>query len=419
MVDKHPSFSAQCLPLSEWPEACRQAWENTHHAPELFDSPKPALAWRPATRTKVRKGFSAWLSWRIYYSLLDQSDGPDAGVTPEAVKAYYDTLTSTRAPLTAYCRIHELFLALRVMVPERDWTWLGRAANKARSSAQNARSKRDRMQTPARLQDLAHTLMDEAETNSDLSDFKRALMFRDGVLILFLIHRPVRLRNIAALTLGTHIVFEGNNASLAIPAAEMKSHRPYETTLPSDLIDVLQRYCVHYRPFLLQLTHEDDCETRQLNNAGLQQALWISSEGRRLDEASLRNAIRKRTKHAFGIDITPHLFRDAAVTAIIRHSPEAALMTKDILGHATIATTERHYNQALMIDASRQHADLIESLLAGSNNIITDDVVISVDIAAVDCADMPLSNMHRINKPHASKSQTNASLTNPHPQGAL
>lgn len=369
MVDKHPSFSARCLPLSEWPEACRQAWEKAHHASELFDAPKPALAWRPATRTKIRKGFGVWLSWRMYCGLLDQSDGPDARVTLEAVKVYYDALIATRAPLTAYCRIHELFLALRVMVPERDWTWLGRAANKARSTAKNVRSKRDRMQAPDRLLDLAHELMDEAETHSHLSEFKRALMFRDGVLILFLIHRPLRRKNIAALTLGTHIVFEGNDGFLAIPAEEMKSHRSYATGLPSDLVQALQRYCAHYRPFLFRLTHEDDRETQELNNAGLQQALWISSEGRRLDEGSLRIAVRKRTKDAFGIDMTPHLFRDVAVTATVRHSPEAALMTRDILGHATITTTERHYNQSLMIDASRQHSDLIEHLFSNFKDL--------------------------------------------------
>lgn len=369
MVDKHPSFSAKCLPLSEWPEACRLAWESAHGPSELFDLPKPALAWRSATRAKIRKGFGAWLSWRNHLGIFKNTDLPDTGVTPEAVKAYYDALIATRAPLTAYCRIHELFLALRVMVPERDWTWLRCAANKARSTAKNLRSKRDRMQTPDRLLDLAHTLMDEADTDPDLSNFKRALMFRDGVLILFLIHRPLRRKNIAALTLGTHIVFEGQDAFLAIPAEEMKSHRPYETGLPSDLVDALQRYCAHYRPFLLLLTQQNDKDTQRLNESGQQQALWISSEGRRLDEGSLRNAIRKRTKHAFGIDMTPHLFRDVAVTATIRHSPEAALMTKDILGHATIATTERHYNQALMIDASRQHSDLIEHLFSNIKDL--------------------------------------------------
>lgn len=419
MVDKHPSFSAQCLPLSEWPQACRQAWEKAHQSPELFDAPKPALAWRPVTRTKVRKGFGAWLSWRMYCGLLDQSDGPGAGVTPEAVKAYYDALTSTRAPLTAYCRIHELFLALRVIVPERDWTWLGRAANKARSTAKNARPKRDRMQTPNQLLDLAHKLMHKANTDPDLSDFKRALMFRDGVLILFLIHRPLRRKNIAALMLGTHIVFEGKDAFLAIPAEEMKSHRPYETGLPSDLVQALQRYCTQYRPFLLQFTHEDDHETRQLNNAGLQQALWISSEGRRLDEGSLRNAIRKRTKHAFGIDMTPHLFRDVAVTATIRHSPEAALMTKDILGHATIATTERHYSQALMIDASRQHANLIERLLVQSNDKLVEETIAVINISTVDYTEVALENTPHTNKPRANTACANVPLSNHSHQGAL
>lgn len=148
----------------------------------------------------------------------------------------------------------------------------------------------------------------------------------------------------------------------------MKSHRPYESSLPSDLVEAIKHYSRYYRPFLLLLAHQDDDATRQLNQAGLQQALWISNEGRKLDEGALRNTIKRRTKTAFGISMTPHLFRDVAVTHMVRHSPEATLLIKDILDHATITTTERHYNQAQMIDASRRHADLIENLLSQAHD---------------------------------------------------
>lgn len=375
MSNARLSFTAVCVPVSEWPVACRYAWGEAHQQSELFDDPKPALVWRSATRTKVCKGFGAWLSWRGDCGVLDQHDGPETGVTPDTVKTYYDTLIATRAPLTAYCRIHELFLALRVMVPDSDWSWLGKAANKARAQARNVRFKRDRMQSSERLLDLAQQLMDDADTDPDLSDYKRALMFRDGLLILFLTHRPLRLKNVAAVTLGAHIVFQGTGAILSIPADEMKSRRPYETSLPSDLVEAIDHYCQRYRTFLLLLTHQDDDATRQRNQAGLQQALWISNEGRRLDHRSLYEAIRRRTKAAFGVSMNPHLFRDVAVTHMIRHSPEAALLTKDILDHATITTTERHYNQAQMIDTSRRHADLIESLLSMSDDTITNDAV--------------------------------------------
>lgn len=207
------SFTATCLPVSEWPVICQHAWREAHCPSELFDDPKPALAWRPSTRTKIQKGFGAWLSWRKHCDLIDADDRPETGVTPNTVKAYYDTLITTRAPLTAYCRIHELFLALRVMAPHSDWSWLGKSSNKARAQARIVRSKRNRMQPTERLLDLAHQLMDDADTDPDLSDHKRALMFRDGVLILFLIHRPLRLKNVAALTLGTHIVFQGQKLS--------------------------------------------------------------------------------------------------------------------------------------------------------------------------------------------------------------
>ena len=80
-------------------------------------------------------------------------------------------------------------------------------------------------------------------------------------------------------------------------------------------------------------------------------------------DQSIRNAIKKRTRTAFGQDLTPHLFRDASVTTLVRDAPASAQLTKGILGHSTIETTNKHYNQAKMVDASRRHTNLMEQLI--------------------------------------------------------
>ena len=71
----------------------------------------------------------------------------------------------------------------------------------------------------------------------------------------------------------------------------------------------------------------------------------------------MHNAIRRRTREAFGAPIPPHWFRDAAVTFLVRDEPASARLAGSILGHSSPEIANRHYNQALMIDSARRHVE--------------------------------------------------------------
>ena len=53
--------------------------------------------------------------------------------------------------------------------------------------------------------------------------------------------------------------------------------------------------------------------------------------------------------------MTPHLFRDAAATSIAIHDSEHVTNIMPVLGHATLTTSERHYNQAQGLEAGRRY----------------------------------------------------------------
>ena len=65
------------------------------------------------------------------------------------------------------------------------------------------------------------------------------------------------------------------------------------------------------------------------------------------------------TTRLLGTDVSPHLFRDALATTIARQAPETTQSIKALLGHSTLASAERHYNQAKGAEASQALADLI------------------------------------------------------------
>jgi integrase/recombinase XerD len=74
--------------------------------------------------------------------------------------------------------------------------------------------------------------------------------------------------------------------------------------------------------------------------------LWIDRSSRPMRSAAIRQQIETRTEEAFGRHVWPHLFRDCAVTELVDCAPEEIGIAPDLLGHADLRTTRKHYIQA-------------------------------------------------------------------------
>jgi integrase/recombinase XerD len=70
-----------------------------------------------------------------------------------------------------------------------------------------------------------------------------------------------------------------------------------------------------------------------------------------LSSAAIRQQIETRTRQAFGKAIWPHLFRDCAVTELVDCAPAEIGIAPDLLGHADLETTKKHYIQAVGMKA--------------------------------------------------------------------
>lgn len=60
------------------------------------------------------------------------------------------------------------------------------------------------------------------------------------------------------------------------------------------------------------------------------------------------------------MSIPSHRVRDIAVTDIATDHPEMIDMAPHLLHHASLGTTQAHYNQATQLDASRQYNAVLE-----------------------------------------------------------
>jgi integrase/recombinase XerD len=165
-----------------------------------------------------------------------------------------------------------------------------------------------------------------------------------------LISSPMRLKNLAGLVIGQHLVFDSLDYRMKL-TAETKTGRPYVATVPPELTPYVKGWL---RVYPLQLIARVD---RRASGAGAR--LWLDRSGKLMTSHVIHGQITLRTRQAFGNAVWPHLFRDCAVTELVDCAPEEIGIAPDRLGHADLQTTRKHYIQAQGMTAHRRIQELI------------------------------------------------------------
>jgi hypothetical protein len=156
--------------------------------------------------------------------------------------------------------------------------------------------------------------------------------FRDGLIIALLALIPLRRRTLEVLRIGTQLVRSCDQLVLDIRAEDVKTKRPLDYPLSPELLRRIDIYINKIRS--------------KTAGADTHDYLWASSRGRPLKGQVIYNAVRRRTRKAFGFAINLHRFRRAAGTFWSIHDPVNVRGVKDLLGHASFATTEKYYIMA-------------------------------------------------------------------------
>lgn len=292
--------------------------------------------------------------------LYDPNISPADRVTRERVAAYVSELSAALAPYTVLARVQELCDALRVIAPEWNRNCLRQLYRTLRAQVRSARDKFSRLKPSDELTALGERLMKEADSAPDWSARRRAVAYRDGLMISLLIYRPLRLKNLAMMRVGQHLIKVSGTWQILFAAEETKSHAPYEAVLPSALTPKLER-------------------SRRAST---------SPDARRADEGSGKHACgASRTRRAMGLgcgyaprgnisrrqDRRPYQssFRPKRLATSVsrlrryldrRRQSEAhrgCFPRSRLAGHTM---TEKRYNHARSLEASRKHAATLAQL---------------------------------------------------------
>ncbi len=331
-----------------WPEVDRKAWQALFVEIDLFDGRSPAAHWSEGSRRKREQGYGHWLGFLDRTGRLEPTADPAGRISPEAVRAYVAEEDARCAPTTVYIHVEDLHAVANALDPEADWRWLHTLMTRLRWRLDHNTLK-PRASVDARfLLDWALRRMREADADEDLDPLRRAIRYRQALMIGVLIARPFRIRAFIAMEVDEHLAASEHGYLMRFPAELMKDRKAREHPLTESLVEPMRRYLEVHRPCLLQ--------------GGERAGLWITQYGEVMTRDGFTRELGKITLREFGETLRPHAFRHIAATSIATDDPEHVGIIADVLGHASSQMAEKHYNRARGVEALASYQSLMEDL---------------------------------------------------------
>jgi integrase/recombinase XerD len=340
------------LPFEAWPKDDRTRWKRACRAgTDLFDERGPAAHLAERTRLQLQYAYGKFLAFLSdhHHSLLARP--PAERVNRNIIEKYVKWQPVTCGGITLSIYIYHLWLALRYICPTKDWAWLVIISKRITAQAKKKPPK-DSLVTSEILCRVGIDLMNpiiiktKREGNISITD---AMHFRNGLIIMFLALVPLRRRTLAALRIGKHLVRASDSWTLDIPPEDVKTKRPEEHAISAELSAYIDLYLNQFRP--------------RIPGADRHDYLWASNRGRPMRHGIIYVTVRQCTRRALGFPVNLHRFRSAAGTFWSIRDPANVRVVKDLLGHASFATTERHYIMAHSRVAGRALARTIGNVL--------------------------------------------------------
>lgn len=326
-----------------WPMADHAAFAAVYAPGDIFDDTRgPGAHLAEGTRRAIRTAYRRWLGFvRAHrpeaFPLL-----PEQRITPDLVRAFIEQLVREVRPATVLYYIHKLGYAARLIAPESNWHWL-RALERRLAALVRPEDRYQRLLAPWLTLHHGMELMDDAVQRLGDPGRHPALQYRDGLLLALISVWPIRRRSIAALTVSSHLEISSDGITIQLSEDDTKAKRAESFRVPEELLLYMRRYLTVVRPQLLGEKRHD--------------GFWASHRGQPLVAGRLYDIVRFRLCAGFGKKMGLHDFRRAAATFTAMEAPEEVGLIPGVLQHASPDVSERHYNLARSVEASRRFAD--------------------------------------------------------------
>jgi integrase/recombinase XerD len=338
------------LPGADWPVEDRRRLAAAFEEGDRFDEGGCGRHLADTTRLAHRRAYARLLTFILERHPARWHLAPHQRVDHEIIAQYVAWRRQRRAGIAMVTEIHHLRGAFRLICPENDWSWLLTIANRMGAITPKKPPLHNQV-TSERLYALGIELMAHATDQSDAAgqtSKTHAIEYRDGLMIALMALMPLRRGTAVKLRLDSQLVKTGDQWGLDIPASDTKNRRALDYPIGEALSLHIDLYLTRFRG--------------QLPGASRHNGVWASNKGRPMSSDALYAAVCRRTLKAFGIKINFHRFRHAAATMLSIHDPANVRSAKDLLGHASFATTELFYVMAETRLAGRVVAQIVDAL---------------------------------------------------------
>lgn len=182
------------------------------------------------------------------------------------------------------------------------------------------------------LRELMAALAKSMKARRSVIDSAELARLQVDVLVWgLLVCRALRRRNIIELRIGRNLVRVEGGFELRFASAEMKGHRRFETTVPAELVPVIDEYLRHgYRSLTGRPPAEGD-------------VLLMTRKGAPFTGAAFAACVRRLSRRLVGKELHPHLFRHIVAT----HAAQVWKMTPTelaaFLAHRSVQTVMKYY----------------------------------------------------------------------------
>jgi integrase/recombinase XerD len=344
----------QYLRCAEWPKEDRRLWDPAFKKGErLFDDCGPGAHLSERSQQQLQYAYGKFLKFLAVRHPDRLGCDAAARVSADMVEQFVKFQPKTCGDVTISIYLYHLWLALKYICPASNWSWLITISKRVATRGKEKHKKYD-LVTSDTLYALGIALMDGAlSSGKPVTASRVQTAYRDGLIIAFLALIPLRRRTLGLLQIGRHLVRSGAGWAVDIPADDTKSKRPFEYPLSPDLSVRVDFYLKEIRP--------------RISGVASINHLWVSRCGP-MSDRMIYKAVQRRTKKALGFPVNLHRFRHAAATFWSVRDPVNVRGVKDLLGHATFATTEQHYIMAQSRLAGRALARAIENMEAAATD---------------------------------------------------
>ena len=321
------------MPLAEWPANDRRCWD---HALLGGDDGEGAAAdWTPSTTCKNQLAYGRLLQGLYNWGGLDPDVHPQARLTPSIISRFIAMMMEEGlADYSVAMILSALTDTALVMAPVQDWSWLRAKSRAIARTAKPVRNPASGRIDPGEIYRLGLRIMDEVISTAWRGRTHPSARLGEGLAIALLAAIPaLRSRALRELRLAD-LALVGDAYEVTVRVETTKTRHTTETyPLPPELTPYIQQYLNVLRPDLLRGSPHTE-------------VLLLTGTGRAYSGSYIWARVVSHTLPAFKLKVGLHRVRHCVATAIAIKTPKRVMDTKVILGQASIATSQKHYNLA-------------------------------------------------------------------------